>query len=160
MNTRQLHKELKLDSHLLFLFLQGKTPSIEWEDQSYASLWHLIQQLPILSDPSYIEQFAYISNFFWKAGEFCYIESISDYQNFYKQRIEQEKKCLVDLFEYRLTDYKVFDVSVMHIPRIENNQLVYFTYNATNRVPYRVVCPFPYHLNSTYVHYQVLPILD
>ena len=111
-----------------------------------------------MSDSKYIEQFALISNFFWKAGQFQLIDSITEYQNFYLERIRLEKQHPQNVYDYRLTDFKIFDVSVMHAPKIIDKQLVYFTFNAANRVPYRVVCPFPYPLESTYVHYQILSI--
>jgi hypothetical protein len=69
-----------------------------------------------------------------------------------------EKKHPSDVFPYRLTDYKIFDVSVMHDPCVEEGHLLYFVYHTTTGLPYRVVCPFPYTSTSTVIHYQILPI--
>lgn len=153
MNTR-----ITFGPHTISLILQGKAPSAVIDNQSFAFLWPLIQQYRLLSDPAHIKEFAVISNFFWKAGEFQFIESIPEYQKFYLDRVEFEKKNPADLLEYRLTDFKEFDVSLMHPPTIEKGFLYYYTYQQSNWIPYRVVCPFPYHLESSHVHYQVLPI--
>lgn len=158
MSTKEMVKELNVAEHSLILYLQGKIPHVDYKNECFTFLWNLIEKIPELSEELYIQQFAYLSNFYWKAGEFQVIESIPEYQKFYLNRIEMERNQQADIFEYRLTDYKIFDVSVMHAPKVENKQLIYYTYNTSNKLPYRVVCPFPYHLTSTYVHYQVLPL--
>ena len=160
MNAQGFVKELKFGSESISLFLHDQVPIAGYENQTFTFLWGLIEKIPSLSDTRYIAQFAHLSNFFWKAGQFECVENIEEYQRFYVERVELERKQPADLFEYRLTDYKIFDVSVMHAPRVEDKQLVYFTYNKGNGLPYRVVCPFPYHLNSSHVHYQILPIKD
>ncbi|MFI5343173.1 MAG: hypothetical protein ACHQUC_03020 [Chlamydiales bacterium] len=158
MKQKELVKELKFGPHRICLFFQDQIPIAIHDEQTFTFLWELIEKIPPLSDALYLSEFAFLSNFFWKAGQFQYIECIESYQKYYLERVELERSQPVDLFEYRLTDYKIFDVSVMHPPKVENRQLIYFTCNVTNGLPYRVVCPFPYHLESTHVHYQILPI--
>ncbi len=155
-----MFKQLSIGPHQLSFFLQGKTALVEFENQSYAHLWFLVQQLPLLSDSLFLREFAQVSNFFWKGAEFEFIESITDYQNHYIQQVELEKRYPSDVFPYRLTDFKIFDVSVMHDPLLDLGQLMYFVYHTENGLPYRVVCPFPYTSASTLVHYQILPFRD
>lgn len=158
MDTKQVITEIKIGESSLQLFLQEKVPLVEVNGQIYAFFLHLIQAIPLLADHSYLEAYARISNFYWKANRFCFIDSIEEYQDFYTKRIQFEKNNPLDLFEYRLTDYKIFDVSVMHGPKIQQNELIYFTYNRSNYIPYKVISPFPYHLNQP-IHYQILPII-
>jgi hypothetical protein len=151
-------KEIPLGPYTLRLIMQDQTPLVERDGQFFNHVWLLSQQMPLLSDPAYIKQFAEISNFLWKGLQFQYIESVADYQKFYTEQVELEKRCPTDIFQYRLTDYKIFDVSVMHEPRLDDEQLFYYVYNTSTGLPYRVVCPFPYNGASTLVHYQILPI--
>lgn len=160
MTSRETVKEIHIGSTRFHLLIQGQVPWVECNGQFFNHVWLLIQEHSILSDCPYIEQFAEISNFLWKGLQFQYVDHISDYQRFYTEQVELEKKCAGDIFQYRLTDYKIFDVSLMHEPRIEGDQLHYFVYNKTTGVPYRVVCPFPYEGTSTLVHYQVLPLKE
>jgi hypothetical protein len=160
MNLKEIITELNIGFHQISLKLQGQMPIAEYKNQTFSHLWGLVDIFPELSDLQYIGQFAILSNFFWKAGQFQFIDAVGDYQDFYLERVELEKLHPQDQYEYRLTDFKIFDISVMHPPKVENNQLVYFTFNLVNRLPYRVVCPFPYPKTSTYVYYQILPILE
>lgn len=160
MHTKMFIKEILLGQDSLALILKGQTPLIEWNNRAFTHLWSVVDQFPLLSDPRFIKEFAEVSNFLWKGIQFRCIASIPDYQEQYWERIELEKKNPADLFEYRLTDYKTFDVSVMHEPRIEEDQLIYFVYQVSTGLPYKVVCPFPYPHDSTLVHYQILPVLE
>jgi hypothetical protein len=151
-------KEIPLGPYTLRLLMQDQIPLVEWENNFFNHVWLLSQHLSPLSDPAYLKEFAEISNFLWKGLQFQFIDQIAHYQKFYIEQVELEKKYSSDVFPYRLTDYKLFDVSVMHAPRLENGHLFYFVYNTTTGLPYRVVCPFPYTSTSTLVHYQILPI--
>lgn len=153
-------EEIQVGPHLIKLSIRKDKPIAELDQQQYTQLWFLVQNCPLLSDPKYLKEFARISNFFWKGLVFRYVDSIAEFQHAYHQQIELEKRCLGDIFPYRLTDYKIFDVSVMHEPRLDNGSLYYFVYNTSNGLPYRVVCPFPYTTTSTLVHYQILPIVE
>lgn len=151
-------KEISVGPYTLSLVMRDQTPLVEYEGHFFNHVWLLNQQLSYLSDLNYLPEFAEISNFLWKGLEFQFIENIVDYQKFYIEQIELEKKFPSDVFPYRLTDYKIFDISVMHQPHVENEQLSYFVYHVTTAIPYRVICPFPYTSTSTLVHYQILPI--
>jgi hypothetical protein len=153
-------KEISMGSQTLRLFMQDQAPVVECEGHFYNHVWLLGQQFPLLSDPIHLKQFAEISNFLWKGLQFQFIDQIAEYQKFYTEQVELERRCPSDIFPYRLTDYKIFDVSVMHDPRLEESILVYFVFNTTTALPYRVICPFPYNATSTLVHYQILPILE
>lgn len=158
MKQTDLIKEITLDHHTLRLLMEGETPVVEREGEFFHHIWHLSLQFPPLSDPASIVPFAEISNFLWKGLQFQFLDQVEDYQRFYIEQIELEQKCPTDIFQYRFTDFKIFDVSVMHPPRLEDGELFYFVYNTTNGLPYRVVCPFPYTVSSTVVHYQILPL--
>lgn len=153
-------KELQVGPHSICLSLKQQQPVVIVQNQIYAHLWFLTDAIPELSDPQHLIPFAQISNFFWKGIHFQYVECIASYQKHYIERVELERRHPADVFEYRLTDYKIFDVSVMHEPKIEHDHLIYFVYQVATGLPYRVVCPYPYKSTSTLVHYQILPIKE
>jgi len=159
MSNRQLVQETQIGAETCSFFMHGQAPVVEYNQQTYPFLWSLLQDIPQLCETTHLTHFAKISNFYWKAGNFQFIDSIEEYQKFYLARVKFEQDNPADLFEFRLTDFKIFDVSVMHPPEVENEQLSYFTYNKLTFIPYRVVCPFPYHLQQN-VHYQILPIIE
>lgn len=152
------HKEVLVGPHIVRLLLRNENPFVEFERQIFSHVWLLSQQLNLLSDSIYLKEFAEIANFLWKGLQFKFIENIQEYQNYYIQQIDLEKKFPTDIFPCRLTDYQIFDVSVMHHPILDEGQLLFFVYQESTNLPYRVVCPFPYISSSTLVHYQVLPI--
>lgn len=151
---------LSFGNDILHLCLHDHIPVIEYQEKVYRYLWLLINEVKELSQPAYINIFAVIANFFWKGTEFQFIENVSVYQKQYQERVNYERQFPADVFEFRLTDYKIFDVSVMHDAIIEEGQIIFFVCNLTNGLPYRVVAPFPYNVPSTLVHYQILPILE
>ncbi len=151
---------LSFGQDVLQLCLHDNAPVVEYQDKVYKHLWNLVEEVKDLSNLSHINIFALVANFFWKGTEFQYIESIPDYQKQYHDRINYERQYSADVFEFRLTDYKIFDVSVMHEPIIEEGQIIFFVCNLSNGLPYRVVAPFPYNVTSTLVHYQILPFLE
>lgn len=159
MNTKEAIKEIHIGTDKISLSLQNNQPLAEWNNHTFKHLWFLVRAIPNLSNPSYITTFAEISNFFWKGQQFQCIASIPKFQEEYRRQVEMEKKHPADVFPFRLTDYKIFDVSVMHEPKIIKDQLIYYTFNISNGLPYRVVCPYPYPSASTLIHYQILPIL-
>jgi len=150
-------KDIPIGAHVIRLYIDDSQPFVECEGLPFNHIWLLNQHLFCLSEITYLKEFAEIANFLWKGLQFQYIEDISKYQHFYVEQVELEKRYPGDIFPYRLTDYKIFDVSIMHEPRIENGQLNYFVFQAATGLPYKVICPFPYDSNSTLVHYQILP---
>jgi len=158
MTSKSIVREVFVGPYSVSLWLEDQNTGATFQGQDFSHLWLLVQQLTALSDPIYLQSFGEISNFFWKGLQFEFIHSITDYQLYYEEQVALEKKCPSDVFPYRLTDYKIFDVSIMHEPHLETEQLVYFVYNVSNGLPYRVVCPFPYLSTSTVVHYQILPL--
>lgn len=153
-----LFREITIGPYTLHLLMQDQIPLVKFEDQCFNHLWLLVQHIPLLSDLTYLKEFAVISNFLWKGLQFDFIDYIANYQKYYDEQVELERKCPSDIFPYRLTDYKIFDISVMHDPCVEEGNLLYFVYHVSTGLPYRVVCPFPYTSTSTLVHYQILPI--
>jgi hypothetical protein len=153
-------QSLTLGDDILHLCLHDNTPVVEFKEKVYKHLYLLIEEVKELSQPSNMKLFPIIANFFWKGTEFQFIDSIPNYQKQYQDRVIYEKQFPADVFEFRLTDYKIFDVSVMHDPAIEQGQIIFFVCNLTNGLPYRVVAPFPYNAPSSLVHYQILPVLE
>lgn len=153
-------KKIMIGQLSLQLLLRDQYPYVEYDGRIFQHIWLLAQECILLSDSAYLAQFAEISNFFWKGLSFRFIEDIEGYQKFYHQRIQEEKQCPGDIFPYRLTDYKIFDVSIMHLPQVSEGTLRFFVYQVETGLPYRVICPFPYLANSTHVHYQILPIVS
>lgn len=132
---------------------------VQYNETFYEHLWQLTAIAPILSKNEELISFVEIANFFWKGSTFCCIESAQVFQKNYIEQLEKEKTCPADVFAYRLSDYKTFDVSVMKDPVIEGGQATFYVYQVETGVPYRVVCPFPYLSPST-VHYQILPLQE
>ena len=160
MTDPTLFKEILLGPRPVRLYLNNEVPLAEFKGQHYHLLWLLVQQVTELSNPHYIKEFSQLSNFFWKGIQFQTIDSIEDFQKRYVEQVELEKLYQGDVFPYRLTDYKIFDVSIMHPPLLEAGTLHYFVYNLSTGLPYRVACPFPYVSTSTLVYYQILPIKE
>jgi len=160
MSFSTLFKEMAIGPYNFCLLMQNQIPLVKFDDQFFYHVWGLVHQFSLLSDPFYLREFAEISNFLWKGLHFHFIDCITDYQKYYLEHVELEKKYPSDVFPYRLTDYKIFDVSVMHDPCLEDGNLHYFVYHTATGVPYRVVCPFPYTSNASVVHYQILPIAE
>lgn len=159
MENSSLIKDIEVGSETIRLLMDTQPPLVEYREQLFQHLWMLCQQCTLLTDPAYLKEFAEVSNFLWKGTSFQFIESISDYQTFYLRQIELEKEHPTDVFPYRLTDYKIFDVSVMHEPMLIENQVHFFVFQTETGLPYRVVSPFPYTSLSLLVHYQILPII-
>ncbi len=152
-------KELFIGNEPIRLILRDQTPWIEYNYQLINHISILCEKFALLNNPVYITDFAQISNFLWKGLQFHYIDQIADFQKNYLRQVELEQRHQGDVFPYRLTDYKIFDVSVMHEPRLIDEQLHYYVCQTETRLPYRVVCPFPYLCSNPHVHYQILPIL-
>jgi hypothetical protein len=159
MTTTVSIKEITIDNEIVTLVLMNQVPHVIWKNETYSNLWSLVEKLKNLSDQNYIYSFADISNFLWKGKDFKRIESIEGFKDQYRNQVELERRNPSDVYLYRLTDYKIFDVSVIHEPRIDKNHLIYYVFNINNGLPYRVVCPFPYPKTSTQIHYQILPVL-
>jgi hypothetical protein len=159
MSTITHIKDVAVGNEQVILALDRQAPVVIWNGETFTHLWFLLAKLPSLSHMKYVEAFAEISNFFWKGLTFRRIDSISDFQKQYNAQVESEKKHPLDVYPYRLTDFKIFDVSVMHELRIDKETLIHFVYHTGNGLPYRVVCPFPYPMAPTQIHYQILPLL-
>jgi len=151
-------KTVEIGEEKIFLELHDGSPFAKFRDEWLSHLWILCKKCPLLTNIAYIKPFALIANFLWKGDGFQVIEQIEEYQNFYYQQIEMENNNPTDVFPFRLTDYQIFDVSVMHSPQVIDESLHFFVYHALSGLPYRVVCPFPYTSLSTLVHYQILPL--
>lgn len=159
MLSTEIYRTIDLGPYIVQLNLSEGAFLASFNNEIFVNLWLLVQKLPLLSEPIYIKQFAQISNFFWKGPFFEVVTNIAEYQNRYLRQLELEKKHSTDVFPYRLTDYQIFDVSVMHDPELIEGQMIYFVYQTKTGIPYRVDCPFPYLSTSTFVHYRILPIL-
>lgn len=150
--------DIIIGSETIRLRFDNAIPTIEFKEQKFNCLWILCQQCPALCDFTNLKQFSIVSNFLWKGSSFQCVDQIDSYQKNYYAQVELEKKHPTDVFPYRLTDFKIFDLSVMHEPTLFDENLHFFVYDTSTGIPYRVVCPFPYTALSTRVHYQILPL--
>ena len=146
--------------HVFHLIVENQIHSVEYNDKKFIHLVQLVEELPLLSQVDHIKIFTQLAEFFWKGFSFECVENIASYKDNYVNQVQLERKYPGDVFPYRLTDYKVFDVSVMHDPLVKEKELLFYVFNIQTGLPYRVVCPFPYDSPSTVVHYQILPILE
>lgn len=158
MSFASLIREIAVGSDQVRLLMEDQSPAAEFQGQIIHQLWILCQQCNLLTDTAYLKEFAVISNFLWKGTSFQFIDQIEEYQKNYYAQIERENKYPADVFPYRLTDYKIFDLSAMHDPRLIEERLHFYVSNTATGLPYRVICPFPYTSLSTLVHYQILPL--
>lgn len=138
----------QLDSHLKPLVRSG--------DKTYQSLFGLTQAIPVLELNDHLKALAKIANFLSGGAEYQFIEDISKYQEEYLNRVEFEQNSF-DYIPNRIIDHGIFDVSVMHPPRIINNELVFYVKNDQNQLPYCVSVAYPITKESDGIRYQLLP---
>jgi hypothetical protein len=149
---------LSLDStELFFLFDQAHQPAIEINGFQYTSLNHLLQILPQLIHPRHLEKLAQIANFLAKGLEFEYIEDIELFKQNYWQQIEAEQLNLHHETP-ALKDYGIFDLSVMHPPRLMDHKLIFFVKHDYLSIPYQTSLCYPISKELLHMSYELLPI--
>lgn len=146
---------LTLGSLEFYFLFNHHQPIVEVQSIQYSSLEHLIQKCPQLIHPQNIDKLAQIANFMVKGLEFQYIENIEAFRENYYQQIEIEQLTL--LYEgTKLKDYGIFDLSDMHPPRLNGNQLIFFVRHDYLGIPYRVTLFFPITNDTPQLSYELL----
>lgn len=134
----------------------GKTPYIIYEKKRFDHLHAIIKAIPDLANPKQLEPLACLVNFMAKGEEYQIIENTKQFQEEYLNQIEFERNSL-DYIPDRLIDHGIFDVKVMHSPRIINDEFIFFVKNMQSGIPNRVNCPYPISNENPKILYQLLP---
>src|ERR1700722_6612515 len=93
-------KQISMGPHILRLLMHDQAPMVECDGHAFNHIWLLAQNFSLISDPTYLKEFAEISNFLWKGLQFQFIDEIANYQKYYTEQVEWEKKCPSDVFPY------------------------------------------------------------
>lgn len=148
---------IELEGTMLELLIdEHHTPAAKCGDQVYHGLADLIKNMPELTEPAHLNALAEICNFVFKGQEFHFIKDVEEFKKMYCERIEFEKAKLAPDLQ-RLSDFGIFDVSVMHPPRIVKHQFIFFVSNDYNQLPFRVLCELPFSREYPSVRYELLP---
>lgn len=160
------HHSLKASIRLLtiddlefhFYFNQEHKPAIFANNCSYHHLPELFHDFPLLMLPNNIAKAAEMINFLMTGLEFQFIENIEDFKIDYLQRLDSESS--YDKPDVNIADYGAFDISGMHAPLIERNQLTFFVRKDHDHLPYKVSLAFPVASKQPHVKYELLPIMN
>lgn len=140
--------ELILNAH--------KNPIIKCGSDYFKNMEELITAFPDLAKPENLYTLAEACNFMFKGLEFSPINDVEEFKSEYMHQIKFEQTQL-ELMGPRLSDYGIYDVSVMHQPRLLHSQFIFFVMNAYNRLPFRVICALPLSRDYPSVRYELLP---
>ncbi|MFI0434941.1 MAG: hypothetical protein ACH350_04330 [Parachlamydiaceae bacterium] len=143
---------------LFFLFDHEDQPVIEANQVQYRSLGRLLQMFPQLNFSKHLDKLAQIANFLARGLEFQYIEDIESFRLFYYQQMEAEESAL--LYEgTHLKDYGIFDLSVIHPPRMKEGKLIFFVKHDYLNIPYQTILHYPIGYGGPNMVYELLPLL-
>jgi hypothetical protein len=143
-------------TEIMFYLDHDQHPIVISSGNTHRSLHHLIQSMPELSNPDYLSQLAHLINFFSQGTDYHVIDDIPKFQEAYLERIEYEKNSF-DYMPLRIIDHGIFDVRVMHPPRVINRELIFFVQQDHTQLPYRVSCSYPIEREKLDTRYQLLP---
>jgi hypothetical protein len=150
---------LHLDqTKLYFFFDQDHQPAININGAKYTSLYFLYQDFPSLATSLQVEKIAQITNFLVKGLEFQFIENIIQFKEEYTQVLEAGQ---IDLLHNVpcMHDYGIYDVSLMHKPKIVADELIFFVKHGYTQLPYKVSLNHPLIKKKFTVQYELLPFL-
>jgi hypothetical protein len=143
---------------LFFLFDYQHQPVLEVKGVQYHSLEAILKKFPELQQTKHLDKLAQIANFLAKGLEFQYIEDITLFKATYYQEVELEQSSL--LYEgSALKDYGIFDLSVMHPPRLKDQRLVFFVKHDYLGIPYQVSLFYPIRKEHPEMLYELLPLV-
>lgn len=141
-----------------FFFDQDDRPVLEIENRNYTSLFRLFEDFPHLSNPVHKEKVSQLITFLLTGLEFQWIENIEKFREDYEERIESDLISLGDGLS-KLSDYGVYDLSVMHPPTVSKGKFIFFVKDE-NQIPYKVSLPFPVKTEDPQASYELLPYLS
>lgn len=135
--------------------LEGKHPVVICNQKKYNNLRSLHKEVPELIDAIDLKDLAHLLNFMSSGKEYAVLDKVKRYKDEYLARIEFEKNSF-DYLPVRLSEHGIFDVSVMHAPRVVAEEFAFFVKNVDSEVPYRVSCHYPIDLETPNLRYQLL----
>jgi hypothetical protein len=125
---------------------------VEVNETHHHQLGNLIDAVPELVGGDDCLALAKAANFLLKGITYTVIEDIEGYQEQYCTRVAAEDAAF-DERTRRISDYGVFDVSVMKRPSVQANTITFFVQDRQMGLPYKVTIALPQLTN----HYQLLP---
>lgn len=129
-------------------------PLVTIEGKIYHSVLKLLRAFPEIEEN--VGAVARLVNFLCSNNEYTFIEDIAKFQEEYVDRVEFEQNSF-DYIPDRIIDHGVFNITVMHSPKVVDNQLIFYVKNENSQLPYRVSCAYPIQSESPEVRYQLLP---
>lgn len=135
--------------------LEGKHPIVICNQKKYTNLRTLHKDVPELIDAIDLKDLAHLLNFMSSGREYQVLDKVKRYKDEYLARIEFEKNSF-DYLPVRLSEHGIFDVSVMHAPRVVGEEFAFFVKNIESQIPYRVSCLYPIDLEKPDLRYQLL----
>lgn len=147
-DEKEIHCYFNQDNHAFTLISEGETCII------CRQLCELIDQLPQLHHKDNLLKLAKIANFFSQGTQYSVIDNPAEYINEYNQTIKEEN-VEWEHSPYALCRYGTFDVSAIHLPRLKDNQLIFYV---RSRIPYKVTLNYPINSHPQ-MTYCLLPYL-
>ncbi len=144
----EIHCLLNQDYHPTTIFSKGKT-SISCD-----CLADLIKEVPELQNKANLIKLVKIANFLYKGTQYEIIEDPEAYIEEYNKIIENENS-IYELSPYALIRYGIFDVSEIQLPKIKDNQLIFYV---SSKIPYIVKLNYPIGAHPQ-ITYELLPYL-
>lgn len=130
-------------------------PLVIYGNHSTSKIETLVKAFPVLKEQENYSILAYLINFLARGLEYQFIENITKYKEEYTNRVEFEQNSF-DYIPRRIIDHGVFDITVMHAPRVLKEEFVFYVKEDHTGLPFCVHADFPIHENQK-VRYQLLP---
>ena len=149
--------DIEIEEQSLQGVIDGMQPKLQLKEQSFTSIHELIDVLPSLSNAENRLHLAQAINFLARGLEFHVIEEPEEFNSAYEIRINQEIRQPQYGSPLRLTDYGIFDTSLIHLPIVEKGFFVFYVENEYNGLPYKVSISYPLREAQAQIRYELLP---
>ncbi len=154
---QHLYQFLPFKQEMLYLHLvpleHEEQPCVRYRDRLYENLPLLLDRVPELGHVDQLTVFAQVVNFMATAGMFLYIEHPRAFRVEYARRFDQVDQVIEPAYQR----YGPYDVAEVRDPTLEDETLVFYTYQRHSFVPYRVTCPWPRITAADDIPYELLP---
>jgi hypothetical protein len=150
-----IHKFVIHGTELNCVLDSERHPFVNHGPHSNSKIANLVKTFPFLEEQDNYSTLAYLINFLERGLEYQFIENINQYKEQYTNRVEFEQNS----FEYipqRIIDHGIYDVTVMHAPRVIKDEFVFYVKEDHTGLPFCVRADFPIH-SAQKVRYQLLP---
>ncbi|CUI17232.1 conserved hypothetical protein [Candidatus Protochlamydia naegleriophila] len=144
------------ETRICFFFNQNDLPAIDIEGTTYTSLLEVLLHFPQFAVPQQADKIAQLSNFLMRGLEFHFIENILKFQEDYAQRIDAGQFEVLQNIPCQ-NDYGTYDVSIMHPPRLNAHELIFFVWHDYTKIPYRASLSYPICDQNFIMKYELLP---